>query len=173
VPEVRIAIAGDESSLSDLAARTFKQTYAKDNTAENLLSHLRESFHPDKQRLEIEDESMRTFVVEDGVELIAFAQIRLGQCPTGQGSIADSELWRIYVDQAHQGKGIGSILLEKSIGEAISNDSRLLWLGVSEGNEKAISFYRQNGFDEVGEHKFRVGDDLQRDLVLAKILNAA
>jgi ribosomal protein S18 acetylase RimI-like enzyme len=43
-----------------------------------------------------------------------------------------------------------------------------LWLGVWERNPRALAFYRKWGFDVVGEHTFRLGDDPQRDLIMRR-----
>ena len=42
-----------------------------------------------------------------------------------------------------------------------------VWLGVWERNPKAIAFYRKFGFEVIGEHRFVLGRDPQRDLVMA------
>ena len=45
-----------------------------------------------------------------------------------------------------------------------------LWLGVWEKNDKAISFYKKNGFYEFGKHTFIIGEDKQTDFVMRKDL---
>ena len=120
MPKFRTAILGDETRLADLAARTFRQTYERNTTPENLESHLRESFFPDQQRSEIRDPNILTLVLDAGVELIGYAQIRSGECPTSHGSDSDSELWRIYVDKPYHGKGFGSLLLGEALAAAVS-----------------------------------------------------
>ena len=45
-----------------------------------------------------------------------------------------------------------------------------LWLGVWERNARARAFYSRWGFTEVGEMHFVLGNDPQRDLVLALAL---
>ena len=45
---------------------------------------------------------------------------------------------------------------------------RFARLGLWEHNPRAIAFYRKAGFAEVGEHAFPLGDDPQRDIVMAR-----
>ncbi|WLT29980.1 N-acetyltransferase [Geothrix sp. PMB-07] len=45
-----------------------------------------------------------------------------------------------------------------------------IWLGVWENNHRALAFYRRWGFQEVGEHVFKIGEQVDRDLILAKPL---
>jgi ribosomal protein S18 acetylase RimI-like enzyme len=39
---------------------------------------------------------------------------------------------------------------------------------VWERNPRAIAFYEKLGFAAVGEHEFRLGNDPQRDIVMAR-----
>ena len=41
-------------------------------------------------------------------------------------------------------------------------------LGVWEHNERAKAFYQRFGFREIGEVAFKLGNDVQRDLILRK-----
>jgi ribosomal protein S18 acetylase RimI-like enzyme len=43
-----------------------------------------------------------------------------------------------------------------------------VWLGVWEANEKAIGFYRSQGFEVFGAHTFRLGGEEQRDLLMRR-----
>jgi ribosomal protein S18 acetylase RimI-like enzyme len=45
-----------------------------------------------------------------------------------------------------------------------------VWLGVWERNVRAQAFYRKWNFRTVGEHMFRLGADLQRDLIMERRL---
>ena len=46
-----------------------------------------------------------------------------------------------------------------------------IWLGVWEKNEKAIKFYRKNGFIEFDKHIFVLGSDRQTDILMKLELN--
>ena len=58
--------------------------------------------------------------------------------------------------------------MNASIDRIRERGSDLVWLGVWERNPRAISFYRKNGFVEVGSHVFRLGNDPQRDIIMAR-----
>ena len=45
-----------------------------------------------------------------------------------------------------------------------------IWLGVWEENNKAIAFYKRHGFEVFGSHPFKLGGDLQRDLLMKRLL---
>jgi GNAT superfamily N-acetyltransferase len=58
-------------------------------------------------------------------------------------------LWKLYVLPEHQGKGIGSALVESVVAHAtgLHPEVRITYL---EGNTLAESFYRGKGFVEIG-----------------------
>nr|WP_229746632.1 GNAT family N-acetyltransferase [Pedobacter mendelii] len=45
-----------------------------------------------------------------------------------------------------------------------------IWLGVWEENPRAIKFYEKNGFLAFDKHVFKMGDDIQTDIMMRKIL---
>jgi diamine N-acetyltransferase len=83
---------------------------------------------------------------------------------------ADRELRRIYAFSRWHGAGVGAALLAAAIAEAARRGAARLMLGVHEGNARALAFYARQGFVPVGTRRFRVGDRLCDDRVLARPL---
>ncbi|KRA82917.1 ribosomal protein S18-alanine N-acetyltransferase [Altererythrobacter sp. Root672] len=69
-----------------------------------------------------------------------------------RGAADEEELLLIAVDPAHQGKGIGSILMQRFIETAQDRGAVRLFLEMRDGNS-AESLYRKYGFDNVGRRK--------------------
>jgi ribosomal protein S18 acetylase RimI-like enzyme len=82
----------------------------------------------------------------------------------------DLELKRIYVLSRFHGSGVGPGLLREVTERARQRQARRLLLGVYAGNERAIAFYKKNGFEPVANRLFRVGDKDYDDVVLGKPL---
>lgn len=80
------------------------------------------------------------------------------------------EIERIYVAKEFQGKGLGRRLMTYAISAAMQRKKAYVWLGVWEKNEKALAFYRKNGFYQIGTHTFVMGDDPQTDYIMRKDL---
>lgn len=171
-PGLRLVPVGqaDAARLAELGARTFRQTFEAHNTAEDLGAFLAETYGEDILRAELADRATTVVFAEvDGVA-VGYAHLRPGPpepCVTGDRPL---ELARIYVDRAHHGSGVARALMDWAIAEAARQGARTLWLGVWEHNARAQAFYRKFGFTEVGEHPFRVGREVQRDLILARPL---
>jgi ribosomal protein S18 acetylase RimI-like enzyme len=163
---IRRATPEDAAALAALALKTFVDTFAATNRAEDLDVYVREFFGEAQQRREIENPDLVTLVVEQEAALIAFAQLR----PTSGHAAGDVEVVRFYVDRAHHGQGIAQTLMSAVLAEARSLAGTTLWLGVWEYNARAIAFYTKCGFVKVGSHPFILGSDLQTDWEMALLL---
>jgi ribosomal protein S18 acetylase RimI-like enzyme len=164
---IRNATDADAAKLAEFGARTFYESFAADNTPEDMQRHLESAFSPEKQLAEIRAPDIETLIVVDPEERWAgFAQLRAGKRSAAvpqQGSI---ELWRFYVDKAWHGQGIAAGLMEAAKRCARRRGAATLWLGVWERNARAQAFYRKHGFSKVGSQVFVVGSDPQTDDVL-------
>jgi ribosomal protein S18 acetylase RimI-like enzyme len=161
------AVEEDAARLAEFGARTFHESFAADNTPEDMRQYLESSFSVQKQLAEIRDPEIDTLVAVDATRRWAgFAQLRAGKLSAGvpeQGSI---ELWRFYVDKAWHGQGVAATLMAAAKERARRRGATSLWLGVWERNARAQAFYRKQGFSKVGSQVFVVGSDPQTDDVL-------
>ena len=57
-----------------------------------------------------------------------------------------------------------------AISEAKKNVNEYVWLGVWEKNYSALSFYEKNGFKKSESHEFKLGDDIQIDWIMKKMI---
>ncbi|MCT7375436.1 GNAT family N-acetyltransferase [Chelativorans salis] len=93
-----------------------------------------------KARLERLDSEF--VLVDDGREIIGMAFA--SAIDKGETVM----LHQLYVKPAHQGKGVGSLLLGEV--ESCFPDARRIRLEVEEANVQATAFYRAKGFSKVG-----------------------
>lgn len=170
---IRSAVPADAARLAELAARTFRATFAADNAAEDMAAHLTQAYGPLQQGRELTDPNIVTLLADANGRSVGYAQLRRGpapQCVTGEAPI---ELWRFYVDREWHGHGIAQVLMRHVELVAQRTGARTLWLGVWERNERAKAFYRKSRFVDVGSHVFMVGTDAQTDRVLVRSLEPA
>ena len=167
---IRPSVATDATALAELAARTFRETFAADNRAEDMALHIAHAYGTSQQQRELVDPDITTLLVEVDGELAGYAQLRSGvppACVTGQAPV---ELWRFYIAQPWQGRGVAQSLMRKVESDAYRRGGRTLWLGVWERNERAKAFYHKHGFIDVGSHLFMVGTDAQTDRIMVRPL---
>jgi ribosomal protein S18 acetylase RimI-like enzyme len=173
VSTVRRAEPKDAGPLAALAERTFRATFGSSNSRENMDAHCARSFGEAIQASEIVDPAIETFVCEDGAELAGYAQLRWGVAPPCVAAARPAEIQRIYVDRRWQGQGVAQALMDRLLDAATRGGADALWLGVWEHNPRAVAFYRKIGFEKVGHHVFRLGDDPQHDWILCRGVGGA
>ncbi len=171
-PLIRLATAHDAAALAALAERTFRDTFAAQNSAHNMNQHCRTHYGADMQAAEIARDDLVTLVADVAGTLVAYAQLRLAAAPACVPGARPGEIQRFYVDRPWHGQGIAHTLMAACLQALTEQGCDTVWLGVWEHNPRAIAFYRRHGFTEVGEHCFALGDDPQRDILLARALSA-
>jgi ribosomal protein S18 acetylase RimI-like enzyme len=162
---IRRASAADAGALARIAAQTFAETFAAENSPEDLALHQQASYGADLQRAEIEDPDVTTLLAFLGEELVGFAQVRRKAAPSCVTSDRPVELHRFYLVRSVQGKGIAAALMRAVHVAGRELGGLSIWLGVWERNPRAIAFYMKSGFQRVGSHVFVVGSDHQTDFV--------
>ena len=167
---VRYAIAADNVLLSEVGAQAFRDSFAQENTPENMAAYLATSFSPEKQAAELADPACTFFIAEIDGRTAGYAQLRSGPPPTCITGTRPVELVRIYAVKGWIGRGVGARLMWACIDEAQRKGGDTLWLGVWERNPRAIAFYRRWGFVEMGTHAFHLGADEQTDFLMQKRL---
>jgi len=168
---IRRGTPSDAASLAEFGARTFHETFAADNTPEDMAKHLAAAWSPRLQDAELRDPLLDTLLaVEPGGALAGFAQLRAGVAPACVPTRNPVELKRFYVDRPWQGRGLARALMAEVERLARRHGGRELWLGVWERNARAQAFYRKCGFEKVGTQIFVVGTDPQTDHVMLREL---
>jgi ribosomal protein S18 acetylase RimI-like enzyme len=171
---IRRGRAAQAELLAELGARTFSETFAPDNSAEDMAAYIASAFSPEQQAAELADPRATFLIAETGETnkvAAGYARIRCGDVPqeiTGEKPI---ELVRLYVSRESLGSGVGAALMQACIDEVMQQGYKTLWLGVWERNGRAQAFYRKWNFHEVGTHVFQLGDDPQTDILMQRSIS--
>jgi GNAT superfamily N-acetyltransferase len=169
---IRRANREDAGLLAELGARTFSETFAADNTPQDMSAYLAASFSLAQQTAQLADPASTFLLAEVGGRATGYAQLHAGQAADGVEGAKPVELVRLYVLAEWLGRGVGAELMRASVDEARQTGHGTIWLGVWEQNGRAQAFYRKWGFCAVGEHVFQLGADPQRDILMALQLTA-
>ena len=160
----------DFDKLRQLSIETYYQTFAHMNTAEDMVAYLEEAFNVDKFTQEFNDPNSSFFFLYSDERIAGYLKLNEAPSQTDINDPLSLEIERIYVSSEFQGTGLGRYLMEQAINIATERGKKYAWLGVWEKNEKAICFYKKNGFYEIGTHTFVMGEDVQSDYVMRKDL---
>jgi ribosomal protein S18 acetylase RimI-like enzyme len=152
--------------LQNVGRQTFLETFAADNSAENMKKYLEEGFSFEKLMVELLDENAVFYFAWINKNVIGYLKLNFGTSQTELKDDKAVEIERIYVLQEFHGKKVGQVLYEKAIQVAKQASAAYVWLGVWEKNTRAIRFYQKNGFVAFDKHLFKLGDEEQTDIMM-------
>jgi len=167
----RPAVPADAAELAAFGSESFVDAYAHVFNPVNLGLHVARTYSEWRQRRELEDPAAWTLIADRDGDVVAAAYLRWASPPANLApELHWAEIARFYVAKPYWRTGISSDLMVAALASIREREGELVWLQAWEGNEVALRFYRKWGFREVGEAPFRLGPELQRDLVLARSL---
>jgi ribosomal protein S18 acetylase RimI-like enzyme len=164
------ATINDLDTVRQIGIDTFYESFSSDNTAENMAHYLETGFSLEKVASELGNPFSEFHLAYDGDQLTGYLKINHGPAQSELKDDTALEIERIYVLQAWQGQKIGQLFYDKAIEIARAHQYTYVWLGVWEKNEKAIGFYKRNGFVEFDKHLFTLGTDVQTDIMMRREL---
>ncbi|MBW4661965.1 MAG: GNAT family N-acetyltransferase [Drouetiella hepatica Uher 2000/2452] len=167
---IRRANPEDAGLLSELGAHTFSETFAADNSPEDMSAYLAASFNLAQQKVELNDPASIFFIAEVGGLAAGYAQLHVGESAEGVEDSKSVELVRLYVLREWLGRSVGAALMRACVDGARRAGHETIWLGVWERNGRAQAFYRKWNFRAVGDHVFHLGSDPQRDILMERVL---
>ena len=167
---IRIATAKDRELIADLSRKTFYDSFVAFNTKENMDKFMNEQFTKDTLMKEVRaDNNIFLLAYNENVP-VGYVRLRENNIPPKLGTNRAIEIARIYAVQDSIGKGVGTAMMRKCIDIALEKNYHTIWLGVWEHNQRAIDFYTRWGFEKFDEHDFILGNDVQKDWLMKKLI---
>ncbi len=164
-------VSDDElDRLREISIKTFAASFAEANTPENMQSYLDENFSGEQLKKELFNPYSDFYFATFKQKIIGYLKINTGQAQTELKNQNSLEIERIYVLKEFQGKKVGQALFDSALRTARTKKCNMIWLGVWEKNEGAIRFYLKNRMIEFDRHTFKLGNDVQTDLMLKRDL---
>jgi ribosomal protein S18 acetylase RimI-like enzyme len=163
---IRHGTTDDAKLLAEFGAQAFYDSFARDNTEENIRLYLNNKYSPEMQLEELSDPDVVFLIAEAKDRMVGYAKVNLNSTNDAVRGVKTMEIERIYAAKDLIGQGIGKELMLACLQEARQRNCNSVWLGVWEKNPRAIEFYRKWGFKEVGTQTFMVGNDPQRDFIM-------
>ncbi|MBC7866274.1 MAG: GNAT family N-acetyltransferase [Gloeobacteraceae cyanobacterium ES-bin-316] len=152
--------------LQKICTQTFRETYASGNSSEDMQAYLTENFKTDKLISELGNPASEFHFAKLNGSVIGYLKINFGTAQTEPQQEKALEIEGIYVLKDFQGKSVGQISITTAFEIVKRARVDYLWLGVWEKNISALHFYRRNGFSEFDKHIFKVGNDVQKDIMM-------
>lgn len=165
---IRYATRKDAILVADLSRQTFYETFAAQNTREDMDKFMDQQFTRGRLIMEVGARENTFLLAYAGQEVAGYVKLRDGKRPKDLGHQPALEIARLYCVDSFIGKGVGKLLMQQSIDIAREREKKLVWLGVWERNQRAIDFYSRWGFVKFAETEFLLGNDLQTDWLMKR-----
>ncbi|CAF0892175.1 unnamed protein product [Rotaria sp. Silwood1] len=163
---LRRAAISDINTLSQLAQKTFRETFIEDLSIpypeSDLDTYFRSSASSEFFAKTITDSKRAVWVIQDKTNGQIVAYAIAGLCNNiphpDVCSDQDGQLNQLYVQRDQQNHGFGQQLMNVVLSWLNEHyPKRPIWLTVCSNNLKAQKFYTYYGFNKVGEFKYPVG----------------
>lgn len=167
----RLARPDDAAELAACGAESFVDAYGYSMQPAHVVVHVARTYSEQLQLRELADPLAWTIVADREGDLIGAALLRWAAPPTDLApELRWAEIGRFYVGKPYWRTGISSDLMVAALHSIRQRHGLVVWLQAWEQAGHALRFYRKWGFLEVGETTFRIGTEVQRDLILARSL---
>lgn len=168
--EIRKVSVHELQVLREISIKTFTDKFASVNSKADMDDYISKNLSLEKLTREFLNPNSAFYFACTDEKPVGYLKINLRDAQNECRDRNSLEVERIYVDEAAQGQKIGQQLFDHAVRIASDENCDFIWLGVWEHNEGAIRFYEKNGFEVFGKHEFRLGSDLQFDLLMKKKL---
>lgn len=165
---IRLATIADAEMIAEMSRRTFFDTFATFNTKENMDKFMNEQFSKKTLMAEVGEAGNIFLIAYMDDEPVGYARLYESLKPPELEDEDAVEIVRIYSEQKAIGKGVGKALMLRCVEIAKERNKNIIWLGVWEHNDNAISFYKKFGYEQFGTHIFMLGNDPQTDFLMKK-----
>ena len=162
-------LSSEADLLADISRTTFAETFAPANAPEDMAIFMEQQFTANQLKSEMGKPGYLHQLASYNGAPAGYLFLKKHSHPQLQQAEA-LEISRIYCLQAHQGKGVGKAMMEYTLQFAQENGLPTIWLEVWKENTKALAFYTSFGFRIFGETDFMLGNDLQKDWLMSKVI---
>lgn len=157
---IRKATLNDAEYISLLARVTFTETFGQHfRDKQDLLDYYDATFSVAKIRASLAKINNIFWIAFSDELPVGYAKLKIFSKSDFIDADSVSQLQKIYVLNDFLSMKIGHQLQESMFDEVKNMKRKYLWLSVLECNERAILFYKKNGFVPIGKHTFDIGKE--------------
>jgi ribosomal protein S18 acetylase RimI-like enzyme len=166
---LRPALSDDAQTLALVGAATFLDAFAGTLPGPSIVEHCRRHHTPAAYLTYLALPTTAIWIAETTHQNgpVGYSMVTAPDLPIPDPQPTDLELKRIYLLSRFHGSGAGPALMDRAIESARTLGARRLFLGVYDGNARALAFYARTGFKMTGERTFQMGFNTFHDHVLS------
>ncbi|KAF8955431.1 hypothetical protein BGZ46_002641 [Entomortierella lignicola] len=166
---LRKATSDDAAVLAELGALTFSHTFGSMYAPKDLEDFITTTYTVEQHLTPLNDPRESFWLLEDDKgQAIAFGWVGACKLPVSNLESNAGEVKRLYVHPDHQGKKLGTLVLDRMIVWLGDNGFEPLYIGVWSGNDGAQRLYARYGFEKFSEYEFIVGNHRDHEFILKR-----
>lgn len=154
--KIRTATLEDAQGILNVAIPSFLSTHIKSAKKEDLDWFINKNYNLRAFEKDIADSSNIYHVVVNNGDVIAYSKIALNTTFPDARHEQMTKLDRFYIDPSYLGKGVSKALIQYLFDFSKEQKQKGIWLNTWIGNERAIAFYKKQGFEIVGAFDFPI-----------------
>ena len=169
--EIRIANKDDAGSVSSLGSVTFSESFGHHFIDQQDLHDYNDlTFSVDKIENSISKPDNLYWIAFVDRLAVGYAKLKLNSPSKFILEKNVCQLQKIYVLKDFQSMKIGFELQNLLLNKTKERGFRKVWLSALKKNERAIKFYLNNGFIEIGNHDYQIGKQNFEFIAMSKLL---
>ena len=144
--------------LSEIAGLTFVESHGCSAKLEDINNFITQKYNPETFTAELINPKNNYYLVYYQNRLAGFSNI-IYNYPYADSKIKNiAKLERIYILKEFYDLKLGYQLFEFNRNLARENNQKGIWLFVWKENERAIKFYKKNGFEVIGNFDYKISE---------------
>jgi len=152
------ATEDDAEQLSELSNLTFLESHGHSAAAVDINNFIENKYNPASLKNELKDVKNIFYTLYYNNKIAGFSKIILNYPDTNCNITNVAKLERIYLLKEFYNLHLGQQLLDFNIKLLKENSQTGVWLFVWQENERAIHFYKKNGFVVIGEFEYKISE---------------
>ncbi|CAL2093037.1 GNAT family N-acetyltransferase [Tenacibaculum sp. 190524A05c] len=158
--KTRLAEKKDAEYIALLARITFTETFGHlFRDRQDLLNYFDSTFSVEKIEKSISKSNNIYWISFIDRLPVGYAKLKLNSKSEFIESENICQLQKIYVLKDFLSMKIGLELQNLLLEKAKELEFEKIWLSALNSNERALNFYKKNGFEKIGNHDFQIGKE--------------
>ena len=148
----------DSHLLSKLATLTFIESHGHSAKSEDINHYAAEKYNADILKEELLDRKNIFHIIYHNNQAAGYSKIILNFPYHNSQTCNITKLERLYLLKEFYNLKLGLKLFKFIIDLIKKDDQNVIWLFVWKENQRAIDFYKKNGFVIIGSHDFKISE---------------
>jgi diamine N-acetyltransferase len=154
--ELRKLTVDDTELLVNVGSVSFVESHVSSGPENEIKEYVETKYSRKSVERELKNEDNIIHGLFYNGDIAAYSKIVYCQPTSLLDCLNVTQLERIYVLKKFYELKLGQILLDYNVELSKSNDDQGMWLNVWKGNERAIGFYKKNGFVVIGHRDYKL-----------------